>query len=266
MFVPNTTSRPNPDLSIPQNGQLICTMLTHIPLLFLIFKSFHNLIKGEPTGLWFTLGGLISSACEPILDVMGFCFFPRPGNWIAFEFFGRPIPYFVIPTYGWYVGGQGYLFLTIIQNKKTTRSVVLGLWLRSFIANLILEYTAMYFGMFVYYGYQPFAVRGFPLWFPAIHSTAPVLAAVVVHMLEGQLEGMRSPVIGIIVATLYPMVNAGFGWPVWCALSLDRGLHVTYPAACITAGLIATGLWIATLPFAETRAKAGGKSLNGKVA
>jgi hypothetical protein len=265
MFVPGTSSRPPQDLAIPYNEQMIFTIMTQIPFLFVLYKAIKNLNKGDPTCLLFAIGGIIASGFEPVVDVMGFCFFPREGSWIAFEFHGRPIPVFVPATYGWFVGGQGYWFLTVLRNKTTTRSDVWKLWLRSFAANLLLEYPALYWGIYVYYGHQPFSVGGFPLWFPAIHAISPMMAAAFVFALQDNLKGLKKGfVIPAIVSSSYVMANAGIGWPVWVALSVDNGYGATYTAGIFTASLLITTIWVISLTIPEDIGKTV-KKANGSV-
>jgi len=250
MFIPGTSSRPPQGLIIPEKEQILFTVLTHIPFAFLLFKSFDNLYaRADATCLLFTIGGVVASIFEPILDVMGFCYFPRDGNITAFELYDRPIPILVPGTYGWFVGGLGFWTLSILNEKKTIRADIWRMWLRNFMFNLILEYTALYFRMYVYYGHQPFSIGGFPLWFPACHAIAPLISATLVYLIQKELVGLKILMIVPIVVATYGMANAGFGWPVWVALSLDIGPQISYPAGLITVALIASGLWILSTAF-----------------
>lgn len=255
MFVPNTTSRPPPGLAILQEEQLVVTLMTQVPFLITLYVGFRRLSKGDPTCLLFALGGVIASRMEPIVDVMGFCFFPREGSWVAFESHGRPIPIFVPGTYSWFVGGQGYWFLTILRDPKTRRQDIGRIWLRSFVANLFLEYPALYFGIYVYYGYQPLSIGGFPLWFPALHAFSPLLAAVLVQKLESELVGIKKMAIPFIVSASYIMANSGMGWPVWVALSLDTGYLASYIGATVTVFQLIIGLWIVSTTIPAERQK-----------
>lgn len=259
MFVPGTESRPPADLAIPHDGQLLATVGTCIPVLVFLYYVLNGLRRGDSTALWFCVGGTVASAFEPIVDVMGFCFFPREGNWIAFEFFGRPIPWFVIPCYTWFVGGQGYWFYSILSRKGIRRADVWSLWLKSFSANLLLEYPAMALGMYTYYGHQPLAIAEFPLWFPAIHATSPIMSAMIVRLVRRHLIGMKSWVIAAIVCCTYGMANCGLGWPVWCALSTDMGATISNVAALITVALIVTTIWLLTLGIEEEKELSNGR-------
>jgi hypothetical protein len=251
MFVPGTTSRPPADMAIPYNEQLVFTIMTQIPFVFVLCKACKNLAKGDTTCLLFAIGGVIAAGFEPAVDVMGFCYFPREGNWIAFEWHGRPIPIFVPATYGWFVGGQGYWFLTVLRNERTTRPDMWKLWLRLFAANLVLEYPPLYWGIYIYYGYQPISVGGFPLWFPVIHAVSPMMAAGFVFVRD-YLKGWKNIVIPAIVSSSYAMANAGLGWPVWAALSADNGYQTTLGAGIATFSLIITTVWVISLAVPDT--------------
>ncbi|OCK81197.1 hypothetical protein K432DRAFT_24153 [Lepidopterella palustris CBS 459.81] len=254
MFVPETTSRPPAGMVMPQTEQLIFTVLTQLPFIYNLFIAFKNLVKGDPTCLLFAIGGVIASSFEPFVDVLGFCFFPREGNWIAFEWVNRPIPMFVPATYGWYVGGIGYWFWTMYQDDKTFQKDIWGMWLKSWISNLILEYPALYMGVYTYYGYQPFTVGGFPLWFPAINAIAPMVGATIVNLMAPHLKGWRKLTIIPIVSSSFSIAHGIAGWPMWIALSTDIGYQVTYPAAIGTLTLLVTGVWVMSKQFPESGA------------
>lgn len=85
MFVSETTSRPPPGMVMPQTEQLTFMVLTQLPFVYVMFIAFKNLAKGDATCLLFSIGGVIASSFEPFVDVLGFCFFPREGNWVVFE-------------------------------------------------------------------------------------------------------------------------------------------------------------------------------------
>ena len=251
MFVPKTTSRPPEGLVIPYNEQALFTTLTHIPFLFCLYKSYTELAKkGDPTCLFFIIGGTIACAFEPIIDVTGFCFFPREGNFIVYEWFNRPIPLLVPGTYTWFVGGLGFWVLSLFRSGQMTRSGLWKLWLRNFTFNLILEYPALYWGMYTYYGHQPFAIGGFPLWFPACHALAPLFSATTIYVLRRELTGLKSLLIVPIVTATYGMANI-CGFPVWIALSVDIGPQVSYPAGVATFSLIAVAIWTFSTVFPE---------------
>lgn len=255
MFVPNTTSRPPADMVMPYTEQLVFTIATQIPFVVFFGMGLRNLSRnGDPTALLFGIGGCIASAIEPIVDVLGFCYFPREGNWVAFETFGRPIPVFVPATYGWFVGGMGYWFYNVFSEPATKRADIWMLWLKAFVINLILEYPPLYLRIYTYYGYQPFSVGGFPLWFPATNATTPMVAGAIINIIKPHLRDWRQIAILTTTASSYGIANAAFGFPVWSALSTDIGYSVTYPAAVVSLCLQAMGVWIISLQVPERQA------------
>lgn len=152
-----------------------------------------------------------------------------------------------------------------MQDPATTKGDVWRLWLKSFTANIILEYPATFLKIYVYYGYQPLQVAGLPLWFFAIHAIAPMLSASVVRQLEKELIGFKKLAIPLIVVCTYGMANGGFGWPVWVTLSIDQSYYHTYPAAFLECVLIATTIWIITLSFPEFPASNQGRHVKSKM-
>ncbi|RSL58706.1 hypothetical protein CEP54_007610 [Fusarium duplospermum] len=155
-------------------------------------------VHRDPKALLFGIGGCLASAFKPIVDILGFCYFPRQGNWVAFESFGRPIPAFVLATYGWFVGGMGYWDWNVFQDQKTTAQDIPVLWFKAFIINLVLEYPHLYYGIYTYYGYQPLVGGGFPLWFPAINATSPMVAGTILSLTTPHLKGVT---YGAIITT-----------------------------------------------------------------
>ncbi|KAF5013800.1 hypothetical protein FDECE_218 [Fusarium decemcellulare] len=264
MFYPNTTSRPPADMAIPYTEQLYFTIATQIPFVIFFYMGIRDLAtRNDPKTLFFGIGGCLASAFEPVVDFLGGCYFPREGNWAAFETFGRPIPLFVPATYGWFVGGMGYWFWNVFRDPKTTPRDVYILWVKAFIVNLVLEYPPLYFGIYTYYGYQPLTIGGFPLWFPALNATSPMVAATILTLLTPHLSGWSNVAVISTVATSYGMTHAAFGAPLWMAMSVDKGYHVSYPACAITAFLLFMGVWTISRQFSHGTIKLNG---NGKIA
>jgi hypothetical protein len=76
MFVPGTTSRPPADMAIPYNEQLVFTIMTQIPFVFVLYKACKTLANRDSTCLLFAIGGVIAAGFEPAVDLTGSCYFP----------------------------------------------------------------------------------------------------------------------------------------------------------------------------------------------
>jgi len=113
------------------------------------------------------------------------------------------------------VGGIGYHFWTTLHDRKTTQKDVWGLWLESWVANLILEYRRCNMGVHTYYGYQPFTMGGSPLWLPAVNSFTLMVGAAIANLMGlPRLKGWKKIAIIPIVASSYPIGNAAAGCPI----------------------------------------------------
>lgn len=238
----------------PYDVQIIITIFANLPALpYLVFAARKLLKDGDPSALLMSIGGFLACGWEPVVDVLGDCFFPAENQIVGFKFLGRPIPVFVPLTYLWFVGGMGYWCLSVLRDPNTTRSDLWKLWLKYVAINCLLEYPPLYLGIYTYYGHHPFQVGGFPLWFPCVNASAPIVAATLTNFLSPYLTGWSSYAIITTSATAYGISHAAFSFPMWLALSTDKGYSVTYPAGIVTFILITTAIWIMSLPLLEYR-------------
>ncbi|MGH9011078.1 MAG: hypothetical protein ACRDYF_14685, partial [Acidimicrobiia bacterium] len=135
------SSIPQPPSGLEMNavGQTIFTIGVTIPWVILLVLALRYLVRERsPVPLLFLTGGAIGVFMEPIVDVLGMCFFPRENQWVGFESFGRPIPMFMWPVYSWFVGGQAYLFWRLFQ-RGMNRSQLWKVWLAIMVVNVVLE-------------------------------------------------------------------------------------------------------------------------------
>src|SRR4051794_559596 len=101
-------------------GQTIFTIAVTIPWVVLFIVALRMWRRDHtPVPLLFMVGGALCILFEPIVDVLGMCWFPRLNQWVGLEVFGRPIPLFMWPVYSWFVGGQAFLFWRAFQRGMT---------------------------------------------------------------------------------------------------------------------------------------------------
>jgi hypothetical protein len=228
-------------MSVP--GQTIFTIGVTLPLVVFVILAVRQLRKERDTlPLLCLAGGALCMFMEPVVDVLGQCWFPRTNQWIGLETFGRPIPMFMWPVYTWFIGGQAYLFYRAFT-KGLTRTRLMQLWLLVWGVNVVLETPGIWMNVYTYYGKQPFNLWGLPLWWPPVNATMPIVAGFALWKLLPYLRGWR--VLGVIA--LLPMAdgltNGAIGLPVWSALNTRLGFWATYPAAVVTFGLGAFTVW-----------------------
>lgn len=190
------------DMTTPDNAQVITTsILGAVVGLMLLGALYLWKRTGNPAGVLVLIGGLICSANEPAVDVLGLCYFPEDG-WTAFEAFDREMPVWLVLAYVGFFGGLTYLTVLAIQRGATRRQMwvsIAGLW----VINLILELPILASDLYQYYGDQTFEVAGFPLNWLFINSFGSLLAATVIVRLEPFLTGPRKLLLLVIPQVTY---------------------------------------------------------------
>jgi hypothetical protein len=239
-------AQPPVGLHMSATGQTIFTIAVTIPWVVLTVVAFRVWRReGTPVPLLFLIGGALCIVFEPIVDILGMCFFPRANQWVGLEVLGRPIPMFMWPVYSWFVGGQAFLFWRAFE-KGMTRDRLWRWWLVLMGVNVLLESPGILMHVYTYYGAQPFNPWGLPLWWLAVNGTMPIVAAFLVHKLLPHLTGAKLLLIVALVPMADGATNGAIAWPMWTALNTRLGMWATYPAALATFGLATLAIWVVT--------------------
>lgn len=248
--------QPPAGMVMPQTPQLIFLVFVHIPFVVLLALAVRAYVKDRSVApLFFLAGGAFATVFEPIVDVLGLCFFPREAQWVGLEILGRPVPVFMWAVYSWFIGGQAFLLWQAMRRGILTRRRLWQFWGIAWVVNAALELPGLLMHVYTYYGAQPFEVFGFPLWWPAINATMPIAAAFAAHQLWPHLTGWRVLAIVPLVPMADGLINGAIGWPVWATLNTNVGYPGTYPAAMVTFALAAFTVWIITRGLPESTAK-----------
>jgi hypothetical protein len=197
------------------------------------------------------LGGAIAYFNEPIDDVLGLCWHPRPGQWVLLNTLG-PVPVWGVFVYMALFGGIAYLMAQAFDRGVSRREVwtwIGGFWL----ADLAVEIPAIHSGMYRYYGHPPLEFFGLPLYWFAINIGAPVLTAVVVHLARRHLKGFTVLLLAIVPIVLDAACSVGMGWPIFSALHARTSMAVKDLAALLTLAM-GFGLLEITIRFVARRA------------
>lgn len=192
------------------------------------------------------IGGGLACLIEPIIDYTGLVWFYREGQWVLFEAFGRPIPVWIVPTYIFFVGGQALYTLTRLEKGETMAGIwrLYGIY---FVVNILLEEPPLHFGLYTYYGAQPFQPFLLPLWWPLINAAMPIVAATVIHCVRRHLHGLRVLAVVPLIPMADIVANGTIGWPLWIALNSSDSLLVTYLAGGFSVLLAGILLYVIAL-------------------
>src|SRR5688500_2410696 len=98
--------QPPQGMEMNRTAQAVFTIGQVIPCLVMAFIAWRIWRKERsPIPALCMVGGAFAMFMEPIVDVLGLVWFPRDGQWVLFETWGRPIPWFLV-VYVWYVGDR----------------------------------------------------------------------------------------------------------------------------------------------------------------
>ena len=243
----SSITQPPTGLEMNAAGQTIFTIfvtaiwVVAIALAVRYWRRHHSTVP-----LLLLAAGTICIVFEPIVDVLGMCFFPRENQWVGIEIFGRPIPMFMYPVYSWFVGGQAILVWHLLQRGMNRRQLW-QLWLTIMVVNVFLETPGLLMDVYVYYGSQPFNLWGLPLWWPPVNAGMPIVAGYLVYRTAPLLQGWKSLRILALLPMADGVANAATAWPVWITLNTNLGMAATYPAAILTLALGAVMMWVVSL-------------------
>jgi hypothetical protein len=234
-------------MSMPQTAQWIFLVAnTLLCACAFLYAVRHWKRTGSAVGFLMLLAGAATVINEPVVDVLGRCWFAKQGSIGLFTAWGVTIPAFMLPVYCWYVGGQALFAYGAMQNGMTAGRLyrLYGIFA---LVNVALELPGLNMGIYAYYGQQPFEVLGFPLWWPICNALMPIVMAALVHVLLPYLSGYRSLLVILLGPMAAGMTNGAIGTPVWVALNSAAPPWVAYCAAVLS---LVLGL---TLAFLLTR-------------
>lgn len=238
-----TTGAPT-HLVMPHTAQIVYTSVWGaIALAFAIYGMVRLIRRRDPLLLVLLVGGAIAYFNEPIDDVLGLVWHPRPGQWVALRTFG-PAPVWGVFVYIALFGGIAYLMFRAFERGVTRRQV--WTWIGLFwVADIAVEVPAIASGMYKYYGHPPMQVAGLPLYWFAINIGGPIATAVLLLVARRRLSGWRLLLLLPVPMLLDAACSIAMGWPIFSALHAQASMPVKYLAAVITVAMAVTLLEIA---------------------
>jgi hypothetical protein len=212
------------NLRMSHGWQEIYTVALVVPLALLVAYALQIWARDKDVApLALLIGGAGCVVWEPIVDVLGRCWYPQFGQVHLFETFGRPIPLYVLFGYAWFMGGLTIVAYRVIQAKGFR--ALWRLYPLLIVIEAPFELLAVHTHVYVYYGQQPLSISSWPIWWGFVNTSIPICAAVLLTCFRPKLAGWSV----LLVIPMLPMLdgagNAASGWPVWTIL------HSSVPAA-----------------------------------
>jgi hypothetical protein len=225
------------EMVMPEAAQLWMNILNWgLVIVVLIFALSYWRKHGSSIGIWFLLGGALVTLNEPIVDVLGKCWFPTIGSWVFIKAWGVSVPVHMVPVYMWYVGGQAFLCYHL-YGKGITQRGVFGLYALFGFMNIILETPGLNteVPMYSYFGNQPLLFFKFPLWWMFCNALMPMMIAGVVFHFDSVLQGVRRLLVLPLSWMTAAATNALIAAPIWVALNLEAStMELTLAASVVS--------------------------------
>ena len=234
--------------AMPRGWQVVYTVLLALPLVGLAGWCLRQWRRErDPVPLLCLAGGAVCVLFEPIVDILGLCWYPRSGQWKLFETLGRPIPVGVLFGYMWAFGGLTAVAATVLRRKGPAAlwklyPVFIGI-------SIPFELMANHSGYYLYYGHQPLRILDWPAWWGPVNFAVPIVAAVMLARVRPVLTGPRLLLAALFLPMADGAVNGATAWPVWSALNAPGLPAVVVQAAGLLTVLLAVFLvWLVTRP------------------
>ena len=241
-----------PFMVFPRVPQTIAEIVLWIVVVAFVAFAVHQWRRtGSPLGLVLLAGGGIALFNEPLDDILGLVYHPRPGQDVVFETMG-PIPHWGLPTYILFFGGIAYVLLLELRRLIfTPRAFWTGIAI-TFVADLLIELPLLHVRLYTYFGYGqvPMSIGGFPLYWLFINTTGPILCAAILFAVPGYFTGWRAPLVLFLPLVTDAACSAAVGLPVYNALHVPgASAWVMWAGAVLSCAiglaiLDATARWI----------------------
>lgn len=197
---------------------------------------------GDPLYAVVMLGGLACALLEPLVDLLGMCWYPRGSQFEVFELMGRPIPLFAVLGYMMTFGGATMAAIEVLRRKGP--QALWATWVATVLFTAIFEFFAVRTGSYLYYGDQPLRLFGWPSWWGPVYSLVVISSAVVIAALRPYLRGWRVLAVVLLIPAMDGAANAAAAWPVWTTNWSDVPWAARHLSGVLTYALAALFVWL----------------------
>jgi hypothetical protein len=262
--MPPTYPMPPAELTANHGASLAFTLICVAFMAVAVSWVIRMAMRGEPLGVFFLIGGLFMGLLEAYLDYNGLLWFAADNVAIALNLFGRHVPLYVVLGYAFFFGLQSYVIYRGILLGKDSKFFLYA-YAVSWFFDLSLQATGSAFGLYRYYGNQPFLIAGVPAWWFTIDATLQLLAGFVFFGLRHRLVRWGRLLVIPLLPMLYAGLNGAMGWPVFTALNSNYNAEINgngstalvYLGGSVTICLCAFLVWLLITEIGKAQRRAG---------
>lgn len=169
------------------------------------------------------LGALVCAFNEPIYDILGKIVYAGNHS-MAYTYFGREIPWFLVIGYLPWVGLLPYVLAQAMREGISRRTLHL-LAFGSFVSVVIVETLGTHFDAWAYYGDAPLK---FLVVAPQM-APVPIVGGFLLFAVADGLVGWKRMVAAFAISTVaLPMVFASASWPLYVGLNAELPTAVNW--------------------------------------
>jgi hypothetical protein len=237
-----------PVYSMPPTAELIYLTFAGIAAaLVALYALYLAVTRRTAFPLLICAGAFLTVLLEAPADILGNAVHSQLGQRNAFTVKGAPVPWGVVLTYGSYAATLPVLLFDRIKAQSLTPRF----WWKTYAASLLavgaVEQIPVHFGLWHYFGYQPFKIWEMPISMIFANAACVVVPALMVYRLYPILTGWRE----LLVVGLIP-IGTMAGWAaaslaIINALGTDTEANhgIVQMAAFATIGLSLLVTWAA---------------------
>lgn len=180
------------------------------------------------------IGALICALNEPIYDILGKIVY-ADNHPMAYTYFGREIPWFLVVGYLPWVGLLPYIIARAMRDGVARNKLHL-LAFGSFVSVVVVESLGTSFDAWAYYGDAPLK---FLVVAPQM-APVPIVGGYLLFAVADRLSGWKRVAVSFAISTVaLPMVFASASWPLYVGLNADLPTVVNWLLGIAMLGLTA---------------------------
>lgn len=237
-----------------QTVMLVLTALAAAGTVLLAWRESQR--RRDLVPLFVLAGAALAIYYEPLGDMLGLAYYPEIGQVTWIDTFGRKTPLFVALIYFSYFPPFIFWFLRAAE-VGITRRTWWRVWGGTVAATFIFEPIPLHFGLWLYYGEQPFRLFGFPLYWAFINATFVFGLAIGVLVIVRNFPSRQHWLIVPVMPMLLLCCHGAPSLPVATALNTSDSEWVTSFGATLTIVLCALISWMASAVLCTPSQRAG---------
>jgi len=208
------------DMRSPQDAYTVFYVLFAINMLGTVAWLAHRARRDRTAAPIAALAGglVVGAVVPPIYNALTKVWFPSNIPYPFVEAFGMKDPLFDMLGYALFIGFGGYLLLTMLRAGQGARAIYTTFVLWG-VTDLVLEIPFLQWGLYQYYGDQPFEIAGFPLHWVFLNGFVPIAAGSLMYLVTDRWPGSQRgaalrvaacPALagGLLMIPIFPVATA----------------------------------------------------------